>query len=241
MDPLRCPIRLWLVGAALLQAAGSLGICQTTGSLQLGWRHEQGVESRAVVTVAAEVPVHARVRLGGGIAFSMFEHDGLSALGLGVRVGLVPVWDLGFEAELQHEQWNNWQVGENRVLGLVSAQPLGRLELGVGAAWRAPLLDPDRFCSPFDFRSDAPELNLVYRARWRVLAAERGNLAVGISNLAGLRIYTPHHVAVQLAGQFGLSQGWSLTGHAGTALKGLSALVFSVGEFEVAGGVVHEF
>jgi hypothetical protein len=233
--------RLWLVGTVLFQAAGSLGLCQTTRSLQLGWRRERGVESRAVITVAAEVPVHVRVRLNGGIGFSVFEHDGLSALGLGVRVGLVPIWNLGLEAALQHEQWNNWQVGENRVLGLVSARPLARVELGAGAAWRAPLLDPDRFCSPFDFRSDAPELNLVYRARWRFLELERGNLAVGISNLDGLRIYTPHHVAAQVDGRFGLSPGWCLTGHAATAVKGLSALIFSIGEFEIAGGVVHEF
>lgn len=233
--------RFWLLGASLLLTGSSPGSAQTTGGLELGWRHEEGVESRAIVTVTAARMLHPRVRLGGGLGLSLFEHTGPAAYGLDARIGLLPFWDLGFEAAVQHEQWNDWRVGENRMLGLVSAQPLGGLELGAGLGWRAPLLDTDGYWSPVDYRSDAPELNLVYRARWRALAMKRGSLTVAISNRAGLRLYTPHHIALQLDGRFGLRPGWVLTGHAGTALKGLSALVFSVGEFELAAGVAHEF
>mgnify|MGYP001263574911 CR=1 FL=1 len=70
---------------------------------------------------------------------------------------------------------------------------------------------------------------------------ERASLTVGLSNLDGLRLYTPHHIAAQLDGRYDVGPGWSATGHAGTAVKGLSALVFSVGEFEVGAGVAREF
>lgn len=230
-----------LLGAVLLLAAATSGPARPAAGLSVGWRHENGVESRAVIAATAEALVHPRVRLGGGIAFIVFEHPGLSAYRLGARVGVARFWDVGLEAEAQHEQWNDWRVGENRVLALATARPLDRVELGIGAAWRAPLVDPEDYWSPFRFRSEAAEFNLVYRARWRALATRRGGLVVGLSNLDGLRLYTPHHVALQVDGRYDFRRGWSLIGHAGTALKGLSALIFSVGEFEASLGVEHDF
>ncbi len=240
MGPPRCLPRSWRVGVALAVATVSLGLGRPTGGIQFGWRREPGVQSRSILTWGLEVPVGSRFRFNGGISFSMFEHVGLSAAGLGARVGLVPFWDLGLEAALQHEQWNDWRVGENRALGLVSARPLGRFDLGAGVAWRVPLLDPEDYWLPFGCKSDASELNIVYRAGWRILAAEGGSLTIGLSNLTGLRLYTPHHIAVQLDGRLGLGPGLSLTGHAGTAFKGLSGLIFAAGEFEAAAGVLHE-
>ena len=125
------------------------------------------------------------------------------------------------------------------MLGLLTTEPLSWLTLGGGAAYRAPLYNPETYWSPVAWRSDAPEWNLIYRAQFNVLRRSDVAAAFSIGNLSGLRFYNPHHIAFHPDGAVALSPGWHLTGHAGTAFKGLSSLLLSFGEFDINLGVTR--
>jgi len=216
----------------------------STGSYQastVGFRHERGVESRMVVTVLARQDLLPWLALDAGVGLNMFGHDGLAGYGLGAEAEILPLVRLRVRAAVQHDQWNDWRIGENRVLGMLAAEPLDRFELGAGMAWRAPVYDPKRYASPLEWQSDAPEWNLVYHLGWRFLETGPFVASAVLSNLDDLRLQTPHHISFRAEGSWRLDQNWQVVASCGTGVKGLSGLLFSVSEVSANAGVRHAF
>lgn len=210
-------------------------------ALLCGVRHEQGVESRALLTCLARQQIGSRFRVNASVSFSLFQHNGLANLGLETDILITDFWKLGLSAGVHHDQWSDWRIGENRVFGTAKVEPLSRLELGIGAMYRAPVFDTDHFWSPFYWKSDVPEWNLLYRLKWEFLHRENAGAWFSISNLDRVHVYNPHHIAFQLQGSLRFNRNWSLVMHCGSGIKGLSAPLISVTEVTVEAGVCHEF
>ncbi len=226
--------------ALVLLAARGCPAGDSHQTLLCGLRHEQGVESKMLLTSLVRHQVAPRVGITGGVSFSLFQHNGISNLGLEADVLVTDFWHVGLTAGVQHDQWTDWRIGENRAFGTLNVEPLPRLGLGIGAAYRAPVFDPDRYQSPFHWQSDVPEWNLLYRLEWRFLHRENADASFRVSNLDRLRLYNPHHIAFQLRGLVRLNRDWNLVLHCGSGVKGLSAMLLSVTEVTIQAGVRHE-
>lgn len=224
-----------LLGLLLITATGP----RSGQSLDLGWQHESGVLERGLVTLSARFPTDRRIGFDAAAGFSMFEHVGVAAWGIGARFVVLERWDVAARLAYGHEQWNDWRVGENRAIATLQARPVGSLELELGLAWRVPLLDPDNFWSPIAWSSPIPEWSGVYRLEWRFLRASGWDLSLGTASYEGLRLRNLQHFGFTLSGRRRLADGWQLAGSLGTAVKGLSGLLLSANEFSAAIGVVH--
>ena len=184
---------------------------------------------------------HERIRLDAGAGASLFEHSGLSNLGMHADAIFLPDWDFGLKLGVHHEQWNDWRIGENRAVALLHVQPLERLDLGLGVAWRAPIFDPDRYSSPLVWQSEMPEANMLVRISWRFLDLERLKARLALSNLETYRVTNPHHIPLHLDASYELSPRLHLIARCGTAVKGISALLLSVSEYDAGLGIHHAF
>jgi len=213
----------------------------TEVTLVSGWHHERGVESKSVTTLGLAHCPFPRLGLEASLSVALFEHAGISGWRLGAAYRFTDAWNATALAELQHDQWNDWRIGENRALALLAASPLRPVSIRAGAAWRAPILDPDRYASPFAWRSEMPEWNLAYGAEWRFLDCPGLAASAAVSNLAPTRFYNPQHVAIRLEGSLRLDPAWRLALRLGTAVKGLSAMLLSVNEFTAEVGMSHDF
>lgn len=222
-------------------ALGLLLAAAPGGSLDFGWQHETGVMSRATVTVSAWFPVTDRLALDAGAGFSLFEHRGLAAWGAGARFTFIERWRIAARVACQHEQWNDWRAGENRVIGTVQARPFRPVELEIGLAWRAPVFDPETYWSPLAWSSDVPELNIVYRLDWRFLEGPGWDVSVGAASFDGLHLRNPQHAGLYLVGRHRLDDGWRLFGRFGTAVKGVSSPLLSADGFTARLGVERDF
>jgi len=185
--------------------------------------------------------VHRRFGITGGVALSLVQHNGLSALALGADASLLDFGDIGLAAGVRHEQWNDWQAGENRAFGLVTAGPTRGLELAAGAAYRAPLFAAGRYASPFNWQSPVPEWNLLYRVEWTFLRRKQAEVSAWIANVDRFTVHNPQQVPFGLRGAYNLGREWNLLGRCGTAINGLSGLILSLGEVAVEVGVQREF
>jgi len=212
----------------------------TEATLRSGWHHEHGVESKLVTTARIAHSPLPRLDLDASLSLALVRHAGVAAWRLGAAYRLAGAWNTTAFAGLQHDQWNDWRIGENRALALLVVSPFRPVSLGWGIAWRAPVLDPDQYASPFAWRSDVPEWNLVYRVGWRVVDRPRLTAAAVVSNITPTRFYSPQHVAFRLEGSLRLDPAWRLELHLGTAAKGLSAMLLSVNEFTAEVGISHD-
>jgi len=222
-----------------LLAAASFG--SLTPSLVMGFRHELGVETKMLGGCGARWQIHPRFGVTGGVAFSLIQHNGLSALALGADALLFDFGNIGLAAGVQHEQWNDWQAGENRAFGIVTAEPVRGLELAAGAAWRVPLLDAERYMSPFNWQSAVPEWNLLYRVEWTFLKRRQAEASAWMANIDRLTVHNPQQFPFGLRGAHGLGRGWSLLGNCGTAINGLSGVLLSLSEVTLEFGVARAF
>jgi len=206
----------------------------------VGARHEAGVESRALVSVHASQSVLPFLNVHAGIGLSLFQHNGLSDYGLGVRIRALRLGSIEFDAGYCHNQWNDWSIGENRVMATAHASPLRNLRLGAGIAYRAPVFD-DRFANPLEWDSDMPEWNLVYELDWTLLRLAPVDATLTVSNIDLLRMSAPSLVPLRVSAIADLVPGWSLLFRCGTGIKGLSSLLLSVSQVTAELGVRHEF
>jgi hypothetical protein len=228
------------VACGLVLLAGS-GVCLVTPAASLGLRHEAGVETKALFAGLADWQPFVPVEVYGGAALSLFQHAGLSRLGLGASFRVGPVAAISVHLAVQHEQWNDWQAGENRVLASLSAEPLAGLRLAAGIAWRVPLFDPAHFGSPFYWQSDAPERNILYRLEWPMLGRGRWQVSGWLSNFDRFTVRNPQQFPFGLDAAVRLSPCLSVSAHAGTAINGLSGLLLSLSELNLEVGVSRAF
>lgn len=228
--------------AALATAAGAAPF---SPSAQLVFRHEPGVETQLGLAGALEFRPAHQVLVDANIGFGFLENMGVTHYRLGARAN--PLWGgrAGVEAAFEHDQWVDWFAGENRAIGMVHVKPLSGLELGAGAAWRAPVrgdsAEPDAYASPFNWSSDSPEWNLLYRVHWQFLSRPRLALGAYLANHDAYTIHTAQQFPFGVDGTCDLDEGVLLYGRLGADIKGLSGLLLNFGEISLDLGVKRAF
>jgi hypothetical protein len=222
---------------ALLAAAGHAAV---SASAMLGYRGEPGVESKMLVTAKADfVPVQC-LKIAAGLSFNLFQNNGLDAAGLGLGALLYRPAGLALRVAAQHQQWNDWQAGENRALATVEAGPVFGIEAGFGLARRVSLFG-EGYPSPFTWKSDAAEWNYVYRLTWKFLQKEKWWLKAGFSSYDLLSTHNPQQFPFCLSGAYDLKDNLCLVADAGTAIVGYSGGLVSFHELTLNAGVKYEF
>jgi hypothetical protein len=229
-----------LVLLAAVLAAGRAEPAPVRPDAYLGFRLEPGVETKLVLAGGAEWRFAERASLFGGLALSAIDNPGVAHYGIGVAVRVLDRADVRLLTQVNHDEWLDWQAGENRVAGMVAARPLRGLELGAGAAWRAPIYDSGQYHSPFSWSSEAPEWNWVYRLDWTFLDRERYEAAFWLTNIDRLTIHNPQQFPAGLRASYAAWPRWRLTAQLGTGIKGLSALLFAFTEMDLRLGVTGE-
>lgn len=256
-------IRCLLLAAALWAATGSVCAVRFCPNLGLGFRTEPGVETKGLLIAGATLTVRSDAWLQADVALSAGDNPGIAQYGLGAEALLVRSAGLRLRAQVNHNQWSSWRVGENSVSGMVLASPLRRLELGIGLAWRSPQLDPARYLSPFRFAGPADELNLLYHFGWefiRTPLSSRNNLAFSFQ-VADDDALHPHSAQELPFGfearlspvlyaapwsdfehgiiRYWPGARWYATARLGSSIKGLSGALFSFGGIEARIGVSY--
>jgi len=229
-----------LVLLAAVLATGRAEPAPVRPDAYLGFRLEPGVETKLVLAGGAEWSFADRANLFGGLAFSAIDNPGVAHYAIGASVGVLDRVGLRLQAQVNHDEWSGWQAGENRVAAMVAAEPLRGLELGAGAAWRAPIYDSGQYHSPFNWSSEAPEWNFVYRLDWTFLDRERYEAAFWLTNIDRLTIHNPQQFPAGLRASYAAWPRWRLTARLGTDIKGLSALLFAFTEMDLRLGVARE-
>jgi hypothetical protein len=229
-----------LAFAAAIWGSAVAAPTQIRPDAYLGLRIEPGVETKLVLAGGAEWNFVERASLFGGLALGAIDNPGIAHYGIGGSVRVLDAADIRVQAQMNHDEWSSWQAGENRVAGMVAAEPLRGLELGAGTAWRAPVYDPRRYHSPFIWQSEAPEWNLVYRLDWTFLDRERYQAAFWFANIDRLTIHNPQQFPAGLRASYAAWPRWRLTARLGTDIKGLSALLFAFTEMDLRLGVTGE-
>jgi hypothetical protein len=206
----------------------------------VGFRFEPGVETRLLLAGGAEWDFVERATLFGGLAFGAIDNPGIARYGVGAAVRVLDKARVRVQAQVNHDEWSGWQAGENRVAGMVSAEPLAGLEFGLGMAWRTPVYDNTKYRSPFHWSSDAPEWNWVYRLDWKFLDRQPYQAAFWFANIDRLTIHNPQQFPAGLRASYQAWPRWRLTAQLGTDIKGLSALLFAFTEMDLRLGVAGE-
>lgn len=224
--------------AALLAAVLLPVLCVGAGNAAIwaGFRHEPGVETRALFTGRADWRPLEPLALGAELGFGTIDNPGLARAGLSARVRLLRRPDLGVSLGLAREQWPDWQAAEHRLTLQLDCSPLQSLTLGLGLARRAPLLG-DGWQNPLDWSSPVAEWNLRYLLDWRFIANRRLSAGAYLGDLTDIFPPAPQQAPVGLHAAYELGRGWQLLGEAGAATKGLSGLLFSIGEVRCRIGV----
>jgi hypothetical protein len=228
-----------LLGVAAL--ALSAGAARFTPSVSLGWRHEPGVESKMLVSGLAGYEPCRYARLAAGLGLSLFQHNGINAYALGASALPLGNDRLSIDVAVQHQQWSDWQAGENRLLGSVHAAPLSRLNLRLGAAYRAPVFDPGSYASPFHWHSEVSEWNLLYGIDWCFYSREPYSASVLVSNFELLSQHNAQQFPFGLRGQYSSSGGYMVSGRLSSAITGFSAALVTFSEFVFEAGVSRGF
>ncbi len=228
---------VWL--ALLVVAAEAQGLWE--GQLGTRLRYEPGVESGLLVTGLTILPVGRRTRLRLAGARGVLGSQGFAVYGLDAELRPVQSLDLRFRAGAAHEQWHDWQAGENRVFGFVTGSPWLCLELGVGLVWRATIFDPARFSSPCYWRSPVSEWNLAYLADWAFLCRPGFELSIRLANLGLLTVHNPQQLPLGLLGRFSVGADWHVSAGCAAAVNGLSGLLVSASEIAAELGVSRDF
>jgi hypothetical protein len=225
---------------ALLGLVAATGYATVSPSLSIGYRGEPGVESKLLVTAQADALPVSYVKLDAGLAFDLFQNDGLGAAALGVGAVAYDPLGLTLRLAVQHQQWNGWQAGENRMLATLEAGPVSGLDAGLGLVQRVPAFG-DRYWSPFVWNSGAAEWNFLYRLRWKFVRRENWWLRAGFSSYDRYTAHNPQQIPLEADGVYRLTENLELSAQAGTAIVGLSGGLVSFHEVEVSAGVRREF
>jgi len=216
------------------------GQAEVVASFLLGYRGEPGVESKLLAALAVDVKPVSFLRTDAGLAFNLFENDGLGAAALGVAAELYQPLGLTLRLAAQHQQWNDWRAGENRALAAIEAGPWHGLEAGIGLVRRVPLFG-DRYWSPFGWSGDAAEWNYLYRLRWKFIQQENWWLRTGFSSHDRFTARNPQQFPLVVDGAYRLKDDVELLARAGTAVVGFSGGLPAFHELELSVGLTYEF
>jgi hypothetical protein len=221
----------------LLVATGSATVVP---SIILGYRGEPGVESKMLATVQADVEPVRSLRVDAGLSFNLFRNNGLGAAGVGIGAEVYKPAGLTLRLAGQHQQWNDWQAGENRLLVVIEAGPLFGLDAGLGLDRRVPVFG-DRYWSPFVRSGGAAEWNFLYRLRWKFVQRENWWLRAGLSSYDRFTAHNPQQFPLEADGAYRLEDDLELVGLVSSAIVGFSGGLASFHEIEISAGVRYEF
>jgi len=226
--------------AFLLTLLALTGHAAVMPSLTLGYRGEPGVESKLLAAAQADILPVSYVKLDAGLSFNLFQNNGLGAAAL--ALGAVAYDPLGLTLRLtvQHQQWNDWRAGENRVLATLEASPVYGFDAGLGLVQRVPVFG-DRYWSPLVWSGDASEWNCLYRLRWRFIQRENWWLRAGFSSYDRYTAHNPQQFPFEADGAYRLNEDLELDARAGTALVGFSGGLASFHEVELSAGARYGF
>ncbi len=226
---------------ALLALLAATGYATFAPSVVLGYRGEPGVESKMLATAQADIVPIPCLGLDAGLSFNLFQHNGLGAAALGLGAVLSRPAGLTLRFAAQHQQWNDWEAGENRLLAVLEAGPLFGLDAGVGMVRRVPIFGVPDYQSPFAWSSEASEWNYQYRLRWKFLQKESWWLRTGFSTYDRFTAHNPQQFPIEADGAYRLNDDLELVARAGTAIVGFSGGLASFHEVNFDVGVRYEF
>jgi hypothetical protein len=209
-------------------------------SFTLGYRGEQGVESKLLASAQADIEPVSYVKLDAGLSFNLFQNNGLGAFALGVGAVAYDPIGLTLRLAVQHQQWNDWQAGENRVLATLEAGPVYGFDAGLGLVRRVPVFG-DSYWSPLVWSGGAAEWNFLYRLRWKFIERENWWLRAGFSSYERYTAHNPQQFPFEADGVYRLKDNVELIARAGTAVVGFSGLLVSLHEVELGAGVRYAF
>lgn len=180
------------------------------------------------------------VKLDAGLSFNLFQNNGLGAAALGVGAVAYDRLGLALRLAVQHQQWNAWRAGENRVLATLEAGPVYGFDAGLGLVQRVPVFG-DRYWSPFVWSGDASEWNYLYRLRWKFIQRENWWLRAGFSSYDLFTAHNPQQFPFEADGAYRVKEELDLVARASTAIVGFSGGLPTFHEVELSAGVRYEF
>ena len=189
-----------------------------------------------LAAVQADVEPVRWLKVDAGLAFNLFQHSGPGGAALGLGAVLFRPAGLTLRLAAQHQQWNDWQAGENRVLATIEAGPLFGFDAGFGLARRVPVFGSG-YGSPFVWSSGAAEWNYLYRLRWKFIQRENWWLRAGFSTYDRFTAHNPQQFPLEADGAYRLKDDLELVARAGTAIVGYSGGLVSLHEVELSAGV----
>jgi len=220
----------------LLLATGESAV---VSSFLLGYRGEPGVESKMLATAQADIEPVQYLKVDGGLSFNLFQNNGLGAAALGIRAVAYDPIGLALGLAVQHQQWNDWRAGENRLLAVIEAGPWHGFDAGLGLVHRVPVFG-DRYWSPFVWSGGAAEWNYLYRLRWKFIQRDKWWFRAGLSSYDRYTAHNPQQFPLEAEGAYRLKESVELVARAGTAIVGYSGGLVSFHEIELKAGVRYE-
>jgi hypothetical protein len=224
----------------LLTLLLATGKAEVVSSFLLGYRGEPGVESKMLAIAQADIKPVSFLQVDAGLSFSLFQNNGLGAAELGVAAELYQPVGLTLRLADQHQQWNDWSAGENRLLAAVEAGPLYGFDAGLGLVRRVPVFG-ERYWSSFVWSGGAAEWNYLYRLRWKFIERENWWLRAGFSSYDRFTAHNPQQFPLEVDGACRLKDDLELIARAGTAIVGYSGGLVSFHEVELSTGIRYEF
>jgi hypothetical protein len=224
----------------LLVLLAATGYATVVPSLVLGYRGEPGVESKMLAIAQADIVPVRFLKVDAGISFNLLQNNGLGAAEVGIGAEVYRPARLSFRLAGQHQQWNDWQAGENRLLAAVEAGPVFGFDAGLGLVHRVPVFG-DRYWSPFVWSGGAAEWNFLYRLRWKFLQREHWWLRAGFSSYDRFTAHNPQQFPLEADGAYRIKDDLELIALASTAIVGFSGGLVSFHEIELRAGVRYEF
>jgi hypothetical protein len=231
---------LLILALGLSQAAPTAPI-RFAAAAQFGYRHEPGVETKLYLRASGELGLGRRIHVFGGIGLSAFDNPGIAGYGLGASATLMPAIGLRAGLLANHNQWSDWQTGENRISAILAVRPVRALDVELGLAYRVPLLDSAAWYSPLVWSGAAPELNYLYRLDWTFFSRPRSEIAAWVANFDRFTAHTAQQFPFGLRGAFRPDRHWRLSARLGSDIKGLSGLLLSLGEVQAELGTTYVF
>jgi hypothetical protein len=224
----------------LLVLLAATGYATVVPSFTLGYRGEPGVESKMLAAVQADMEPVCWLKVDAGLSFNLFQNNGLGAAGLGLGAVLSRPAGLTFRLAGQHQQWNDWMAGENRLLATLEAGPLHGFDAGLGLVRRVPVFG-DEYWSPLVWSGGAAEWNYLYRLRWKFVQRENWWLRAGFSSYDRFTAHNPQQFPFEADGAYRLKDDLELVGLVSSAIVGFSGGLASFHEIEISAGVKYGF